>query len=182
MAHIGKESTFQTVGHFSLVTRQNQFRFRFLQFGNIIVDTYNFYFILIGSVISHHNIRTHPVPLVCGSHATNTHFFLKMTSVALLHFFIEIENILTVVRMHVAVDTNNFVQRSIFLLSHILIPLFYGISFPGYKIQLCISYFSIIRYHQEEILKVANTVHCVNTFGIIDINQNIPVEISFIII
>ena len=48
MAHIGKESTFQTVGHFSLVTRQNQFRFRFLQFGNIIVDTYNFYFILIG--------------------------------------------------------------------------------------------------------------------------------------
>jgi len=182
MAHISEESTFQTACHFCPVTCQNQFRFRLFQFRDVVVDTYDFNFILLGPVISHHNIRTHPVPLVYGSHATNTHFFLKMASVALLHFLIEVENISAIIRMHVAVDTNNFAQRRIFLLSHILIPLFNGISFPTHKVQLGIPHFGIIGNQQEEILEVADAVYGINTFGIINVNQYISAEVPFIVI
>ena len=105
-----------------------------------------------------------------------------MASVALLHFLIEVENISAIIRMHVAVDTNNFAQRRIFLLSHILIPLLDGITFLIQQIQLCITHFRIIGNQQEEILEVADAVYGINTFGIINVNQYISAEVPFIVI
>ena len=60
--------------------------------------------------------------------------------------------------------------------------MFNGISLPVQQIQLGISHLCIIRYEQEEILKITNTVHRINLLRIINANQDIAVKVSFVII
>ena len=168
MTHVCKESTFQTIHHLRFIACLNQFGFGLFQFCDVIIDTNDFYFVFFRFIVSDHYITIHPIPFILCSGTTNTHFSLKMPPFSLLDFVIEIKETFTVFRMHFAINSHNLAQRNIFFLTQILIPLFNGISFPVQKIQFSITYLGIVGYHQEEILKITDTIHCINSFRIVN--------------
>ena len=76
--------------------------------------------------------------------------------------------------------TNRFLRTSTSVsYTHLL---FNGISLPVQQIQLGISHLCIIRYEQEEILKITNTVHRIDLLRIINADQDIAVKATFVII
>ena len=168
MTHICKESTFQAIHHLCFIACLNEFGFGLFQLCDVIIDTDDFYFVFFRSIVGDHHITANPIPFVLCSRTMNTHLPLEMSSSSLPDFVIEIKETFTVFRMHLTINSYNLAQRNIFLLTQVLIPLFNGIAFPVQKIQFGITYLGIVGYHQEEILKITDTIHRVNAFRIVN--------------
>ena len=114
MAHVSKESTFETVHHFSFVTCQDQFFLRLLQFGNIIVDTDDFHFVFFRIVCRNDYIHTYPVPFILLAGTADSHFSLKVLPVSFSDLPIEIKNTFTVFGMQF-LDFFDFLTNSVMM-------------------------------------------------------------------
>src|SRR5699024_10571970 len=106
-----------------------------------------------------YHVHSYPVPFIRRTGTADAHLSPEVFSRAFPDFFVKVKNTLAVVRMHVAVDAYNLIQRRAFFFPDVLVPLFDGVSFPVYQVQLGISYFGVVGYQKEEILKIMDTVH-----------------------
>ena len=84
--------------------------------------------------------------------------------------------------MHLIINAYHICQWRIFILTHILIPLFDGIPLTSEQVQFGITNLGIIRNQQEEVFKVTDAVDGSYPFRIVDVDEYKTTAITFTVI
>ena len=84
--------------------------------------------------------------------------------------------------MHLIINAYHICQWRVFILPHILIPLFDGIPLTSEQVQLGITHLGIVGNQQEEVFKITDAVNGTYPFRIIDVDEYKTTATAFAVV
>ena len=168
MAHISQKSRFQTIAHFGFVLRFDQILLRFLQLGNVVIDTHHFDLrrIVIQGIA--HHIDTGPL---LSSVRIDPKIMAETVDLAGFHLSDGLQNFSPVGGIDMFIHTEDLIERRILLLAQVIIPLRHAIPLFRNQVEATVSDLAETTDQRKRAFELRDTTMRPIDFRIVDIDQ-----------